>query len=48
MLFAARADSQRRRGLARRKRGAAERGQQPLAQSRAVRRLFDIENRTDV
>jgi hypothetical protein len=31
--------------LARRKPGAAERGQQPLAQSRAVRRLFEIENR---
>jgi hypothetical protein len=31
--------------LARRKRGAAELGQQPLAQSRAVRRPFEIENR---
>jgi hypothetical protein len=32
--------------LARRKSGAAERGQRALAQSRAVRRLFEIENCT--
>jgi hypothetical protein len=43
MLITARADSQRRRGLARLERRPAERGQQSFAESGAVRRLVEIE-----